>query len=177
MLTTTRTCRLGCSSASGAQAFRRPARAAVPAKPQNLSAWNLNPRVGKADRLVAAKVASGQAKGAKGPSDMTGKRNVILPVDNTSDSEFAVSWALDHIYKANDCLHLLHSIPPYHSKETFNEAEALAHSERQEATKDEVRKRFETRFILSSVPTSDIVYDISEEDHVSVGLFGASACS
>jgi hypothetical protein len=102
------------------------------------------------------------------------QRNIVLPVDNSEESECAVSWALDHIYKAGDCLHLLHCIPQYRNKQNFAEAEDLAHAERQAATKEAIRKKFEAKLRLACIPESDIVYDIFEEDHVSTSLFAAS---
>eukprot|EP01024_Parvocaulis_polyphysoides_P023193 TRINITY_DN21442_c0_g1_i2.p4 TRINITY_DN21442_c0_g1~~TRINITY_DN21442_c0_g1_i2.p4 ORF type:complete len:156 (-),score=19.39 TRINITY_DN21442_c0_g1_i2:441-908(-) len=39
------------------------------------------------------------------------QRKVVIPVDNTVESERACRWAVDNLYRVNDEVHLLHVIP------------------------------------------------------------------
>mmetsp|Transcript_7020 Transcript_7020/g.18002 ORF Transcript_7020/g.18002 Transcript_7020/m.18002 type:complete len:415 (-) Transcript_7020:187-1431(-) len=150
---------------------RAEARHTVPAHPSPCA--GRHGAYGPARRLVAGRVAARQSQGA-GSTLAATKRNIVLPVDNSEDADFAVSWALNHIYTAGDCLHLLYCIPPYKSKTTFNEGEALAHAERQAATKDAVQQRFQELLLARGVPAQDLVYDILEEEHLSAGVFGVA---
>mmetsp|Transcript_38582 Transcript_38582/g.109113 ORF Transcript_38582/g.109113 Transcript_38582/m.109113 type:complete len:451 (+) Transcript_38582:278-1630(+) len=131
-----------------------------------------------ARRLFASAGAVGDQQQQGAPGTGGKKRHILLPVDNSEDSDYAVSWALNHIYKAGDCLRLLHCIPRYRIQTAFSDGERgepltldatssvdLAIRQRHWTTLDAVRKRFEDKLVESNVPKEDLVYDIIEEQH------------
>lgn len=107
----------------------------------------------------------------------TKPRNIILPVDNSEDSDYAVSWTLDNIYKAGDKMHFLHCIPRQPGSSAFKTGDPgslpvavdsmgsfhEAIRQRHRLTLDAVRKKFEAKLLKCNVPQEDLVYDILEE--------------
>eukprot|EP00193_Tetraselmis_chui_P013290 CAMPEP_0177782248 /NCGR_PEP_ID=MMETSP0491_2-20121128/18338_1 /TAXON_ID=63592 /ORGANISM="Tetraselmis chuii, Strain PLY429" /LENGTH=430 /DNA_ID=CAMNT_0019302479 /DNA_START=840 /DNA_END=2132 /DNA_ORIENTATION=- len=183
--------RLACNASSSAQRHRRQEfihSSAQPAHSPGFRRLSANvPKVrvsGQSHQTVAPRqgwhrglgfssaATTGLAQVVDNEGNEVDRRNIILPVDNSKDSDFAVSWALKHIYKAGDYLHLLYCIPSSHTDTAFSETETVAHAERQQAAKEEVQKRFEDKLAQWNVPADDLVYDILEEQHLSAGLFG-----
>ncbi|KAL6770331.1 hypothetical protein ACKKBG_A34530 [Auxenochlorella protothecoides x Auxenochlorella symbiontica] len=39
------------------------------------------------------------------------QRHILIPVDDTDDSEVAISWATKNVYRHGDVFHLLHVVP------------------------------------------------------------------
>lgn len=148
-------------------------RKSLPATISHKTNWS-TPDGSGARTFITRNALAGQSQSDNIPTYMAGRRNIIMPVDNSDDSDFAVNWALKHLYKTGDCLHMLYCIPQYQNKMTFNDGEELAHVERQKATKEALRKRFENKFVQFNVPSEDLIYDILEEEHISAGLFGVS---
>lgn len=44
-------------------------------------------------------------------ADSPGTRALLIPVDDTNESEHACSWAASNIYRKGDTIHLLHVVP------------------------------------------------------------------
>ncbi|KAG7675239.1 hypothetical protein NADE_007275 [Nannochloris sp. 'desiccata'] len=42
---------------------------------------------------------------------ITGARHILIPVDDNKDSELALDWAIENLYRPGDIFHLLHVIP------------------------------------------------------------------
>mmetsp|Transcript_3120 Transcript_3120/g.8875 ORF Transcript_3120/g.8875 Transcript_3120/m.8875 type:complete len:399 (-) Transcript_3120:798-1994(-) len=122
-------------------------------------------------RLCASSAVGEQPNRTDSQRHVSGKRSIILPVDNSEDSDYAVSWALNHIYRAGDCLHLLHCIPPYHDQKAFSDGEGPV-AQRHSAAVDAVRQRFEDKLLACNVPKQDLMYDVLEEQHATASFFG-----
>lgn len=45
------------------------------------------------------------------PDPPAGTRALLLPVDDTDESEYACQWAASNIYRKGDTIHLLHVVP------------------------------------------------------------------
>mmetsp|Transcript_355 Transcript_355/g.944 ORF Transcript_355/g.944 Transcript_355/m.944 type:complete len:430 (-) Transcript_355:66-1355(-) len=133
-------------------------------------------------------ISASAAAGAGGIS----RRALVLPVDHSQDSEFAVDWALGNLYRTGDVLHLLHCIPANSGgRTTFSDgvneqlvtvdtasgADAII-KQRHWAIMDAVRKQFEAKLLAAAVPAEDLVYDIVQERRPDVtvsGMFGMTA--
>mmetsp|Transcript_40763 Transcript_40763/g.96942 ORF Transcript_40763/g.96942 Transcript_40763/m.96942 type:complete len:413 (-) Transcript_40763:143-1381(-) len=120
--------------------------------------------------------------------DSRDSRNLVLPIDNSEDSEFTISWTLDHIYRRGDNIHLLHCIPLegaiIKASSGAERSALLVDAPRQQDaetlrqkwdTLNALRERYAAKFVQRRVPKSDVVYDILQEKvpPVNVGLFEA----
>jgi len=102
--------------------------AVLHAAPKSKAARQQDPAAASSSGASAAAVAGSSATGAGeaavAPSSPV-RRNLVVAVDGSDASVMACHWALDHLYRAGDTMHLVHiipCIPPsiYTSIESYN---------------------------------------------------------
>lgn len=64
----------------------------------------------------AAPAESGEGTAAEGggaglPGASRQERSIVLPVDDSEESERACAWAVQHLYRPGDAIHLLRVVP------------------------------------------------------------------
>ncbi|KAK2076886.1 hypothetical protein QBZ16_005114 [Prototheca wickerhamii] len=88
--------------------------------------------------------------------DAEASRHILLPVDDTEDSEVSIEWAIKNTYKQGDVFHLLHVVPEPTMVHIWGGVyvppDESAELQEIEDTKTMVTHRFAERLVSEKIP-------------------------